>query len=170
MTPERHLSSPWPFPHSVVPGLGLVRNVYVEPAAAVQEATPPAASLRAELAASGIRGSTPGRKKLVPPKSWRAQSEFEGTSIQLGDEVAWAPTGAAKFLRGQVEAVVPAGSKPSRERFPQFHRYDYGGHRDHESYVVRVRGTAGIDPRYWPPVADLLKLAPPATKSGRKKA
>ena len=67
----------------------------------------------------------------------------------VGDTATWTSQagGYAKDKVGVVVAVVPAGQYPSREDFPSLYRNaGVGMHRDHESYVVHVKG-AGV---YWP--------------------
>lgn len=68
---------------------------------------------------------------------------------KVGDHVEWESQSGGYYAvkRGTVVVVVPAGTNPgemSKNRNP-------GAARDHESYLVRVRGR-GL---YWPRVANL---------------
>ena len=83
-------------------------------------------------------------------------------AFDIGDTVSWSSQagGHAKKKVGVVVAIVAAGQYPSREDFPSLHRSaGVGMHRDHPSYVVRVKG-AGL---YWPR-AKTLNLATQAAE------
>lgn len=72
----------------------------------------------------------------------------------VGDSVTWTSQSGGYTVEktGQVEQVVPAGGKPDRERFASLYTgAGVGITRDHESYVVRVKGR-GV---YWPRVVHL---------------
>ncbi|MFK4705658.1 hypothetical protein ABIC83_002497 [Roseateles asaccharophilus] len=76
------------------------------------------------------------------------------TKFNLGQAVAWTSqsAGYVKEKSGVIEQVVPAGSKPDQVRFPSLYKgAGVGAARDHESYVVRVKGK-GV---YWPRVNQL---------------
>lgn len=69
--------------------------------------------------------------------------------FKVGDSATWTSQAAGRTVTktGVVEQVVRAGASPDRERFPQLYRGPgVGMPRDHESYVVRVKGR-GL---YWP--------------------
>lgn len=68
--------------------------------------------------------------------------------FKIGDKVTWVSSagGFGKRKNGEVVAVVPARTLPSRDDFPTLHKKGIGSPRDHVSYVVRVEG-AGL---YWP--------------------
>jgi hypothetical protein len=83
--------------------------------------------------------------------------ETKKSYLAVGDNVSWTSQSAGykKAKVGTVEEVVPAKAMPNRDRFPQLYSgAGVGGHRDHESYVVRVPGktkkSAGTV--YWPRV------------------
>lgn len=72
----------------------------------------------------------------------------------LGQSVSWTSqsAGYVKEKIGTIEQVVPAGSRPDKDRFPSLYKgAGVGAARDHESYVVRVKGQ-GV---YWPRVTQL---------------
>jgi len=74
--------------------------------------------------------------------------------FNLGAMVKWTSQagGCTVDKVGEVLEVVPAGSYPDRERFlPLYKKSGIGLKRDHESYVVRVKGR-GL---YWPRVSHL---------------
>jgi hypothetical protein len=80
-------------------------------------------------------------------------------TFKVGDIVEWTSqaAGCTRTKRGEVVEVVPAGCQPvpmSKNRNP-------GNARDHESYLVRVKG-AGL---YWPRVSALR--APSGQEGGR---
>lgn len=74
--------------------------------------------------------------------------------FELGATVTWTSQAGGHTVEktGIVEQVVPPGSYPDRERFLSLYKSSgVGIHRDHESYVVRVKGR-GV---YWPRVSQL---------------
>jgi len=76
--------------------------------------------------------------------------------FSIGDEVEWTSQSAGykTTKRGVVVQIVPAGLRPDSEAFPSLHRRA-GLQRDHDSYVVRVRGRGP----YWPRVSLLEPVA-----------
>lgn len=73
--------------------------------------------------------------------------------FKIGDEVEWSTqaNGYTRTKRGEVVAVVEAFHVPLRE-----HKIDRPGlSREHESYIVRVRGQRTRN--YWPRVSGLRK-------------
>jgi len=75
----------------------------------------------------------------------------------VGDEVEWTSqaAGITRTKRGTVIEVVPAGQFPSRKPG----RNDLAClSRDHDSYVVSVKGRG----TYWPRASQLRKVAQPA--------
>lgn len=61
--------------------------------------------------------------------------------MKLGDQVCWISqaNGRAREKFGQIVEVVPAGTQPSRDRFPGLYRGPgVGGCRNHESYVIAL--------------------------------
>lgn len=77
------------------------------------------------------------------------------SGFKVGDQVEWTSQSAgfrATVKRGIVEGVVPAGTRPaSVSKNP-----NPGAARDHESYIVLVRGKG----RYWPRVKHLRPASP----------
>lgn len=89
-------------------------------------------------------GQSRQQVEAAPDLKTGAQHRFA-----VGDTVAWTSQagGYAKTKVGVVVAVVPAGEYPSREDYASLYRNaGVGMPRDHESYVVRVKG-GGV---YWP--------------------
>lgn len=79
------------------------------------------------------------------------------SAFKIGDVVEWTSQSASYYIKktGVVEAVVAAGERPSKlSKAPS-----PGAARDHESYLVRVKGR-GL---YWPRVSHLAapRPAPP---------
>lgn len=75
-------------------------------------------------------------------------------TFTLGASVKWTSQAGGYTVekQGVVEEVVPAGGYPDRDRFPSLYKQSgVGLKRDHESYVVRVKGR-GV---YWPRVTHL---------------
>lgn len=74
--------------------------------------------------------------------------------FKVGDRVSWTSQagGYSKTKTGSVAAVVRPGEYPDRAQFLSLYRgAGVGIARDHESYVVTVKG-AGV---YWPRVKAL---------------
>ena len=85
--------------------------------------------------------------------------------FHLGDIVTWKSQagGCVKQKNGCIVQVVPAGSKPDRERFAALYKGNgCGCARDRESFVVKVDvgKTKGNSFRFYWPVVSLLKPAP----------
>jgi hypothetical protein len=77
------------------------------------------------------------------------------SAFKIGECVTWTSQSAGVEIAkvGTVKEIVPAGSRPiGRSKFNA-----PGGPRDHESYIVRVRGR-GL---YWPRVAGLRPFPSP---------
>lgn len=77
--------------------------------------------------------------------------------FSVGEEVTWisGAQGTQKKKRGIVEAVIPAGQRPTAEQSKQADAY--GAPRDHESYLVRVAGKTPTSKGklYWPRTGQL---------------
>lgn len=78
--------------------------------------------------------------------------------FKVGDKVTWTSSsnGTTKAKAGTVEAVIPAGKRPTQE---QMHEADsFGLGRNHQSYLVRVPGKTerSKGKLYWP-IANKLK-------------
>jgi hypothetical protein len=81
-----------------------------------------------------------------------------------GDSVTWISQagGFTKTKAGVIEAVVPAGSLPSRDAFAKLYRGSgVGQRRDQISYVVRVPTATGkgAGTVYWPRAGALSRAA-----------
>lgn len=90
-------------------------------------------------------------KKSTPTKT---------ITFKTGDKVKWisSSNGTEKEKRGVIEAVIPAGGRPTEEQRREADAYGYG--RNHESYLVRVPGKTerSKGKLYWP-LANKLKKA-----------
>lgn len=81
----------------------------------------------------------------------------EAFGLKVGDTVEWTSQagGNSRTKRGVVVAVVAAGARPNRSKFPALHRWGGCGlPRSHQSYVVKVDGR-GV---YWPRSSALRRV------------
>lgn len=85
----------------------------------------------------------------------------ESKRFRSGDLVWWKSQaqGSTKEKRGVVAEVVPAGQMPNYDLFPELYKYSgVGSSRNHESYVITVKGKRTAVHHYWPRVTHLRML------------
>lgn len=88
-------------------------------------------------------------------------------SLTVGARVRWTSMsqGHTKTKEGVIEAVIPAGGHPRvYPMVPRNQLFKFGGERDHESYLVRVRKNTF----YWPRVKNLAVVKDDLSAADRK--